>query len=103
MKFDKTTMIVLAGVAVAAFALGALISTITFLLLFDLTKLPSMNRYIYGAMYTALMDLRGAIKNGIRRQQRSEADPDGVMETVRTKVDRPGSPRLFLGIRAEKK
>lgn len=37
------------------FAVGVLISSITFLLVFDLTKLPSMNRYIYGVMYTALV------------------------------------------------
>jgi len=37
------------------FAVGVLISSIIFLLLYDLTKLPSMNRYIYGVVYTALV------------------------------------------------
>ncbi|HOO20846.1 MAG TPA: SdrD B-like domain-containing protein, partial [Kiritimatiellia bacterium] len=33
----------------------------------------------------------------------SEPDPDGVMETVRTRVERPNAPRVFLTIQAERK
>jgi uncharacterized repeat protein (TIGR01451 family) len=32
-----------------------------------------------------------------------EADPDGIMETVRTKVNRPESMRVFMGIKAVRK
>ena len=32
-----------------------------------------------------------------------ESDPDGIMETVRTKIDRPDSIRVFLGIKAVRK
>jgi uncharacterized repeat protein (TIGR01451 family) len=32
-----------------------------------------------------------------------EADPDGVMETVRTWIDRPASKRIFIGIKATRK
>ena len=32
-----------------------------------------------------------------------EPDPDGVMETVRTKINRPNAKRIFLGVRAKKK
>lgn len=32
-----------------------------------------------------------------------EADPDGIMETVRTKVNRPDSMRVFMGIKAVRK
>ena len=33
----------------------------------------------------------------------TEPDPDGVMETVRTRVDRPQSPRIFLSVKARRK
>ena len=33
----------------------------------------------------------------------TEPDPDGVMETVRTRVDRPHSPRIFLSVKARRK
>ncbi len=32
-----------------------------------------------------------------------EPDPDGVMETVRTRINRPASMRVFMGIQAKKK
>jgi len=33
----------------------------------------------------------------------SEPDPDGVMETVRTRVKRPAAQRVFVGVKAKKK
>ena len=32
-----------------------------------------------------------------------ESDPDGVMETVRTRVDRPWAERVFIGVKAVRK
>ena len=32
-----------------------------------------------------------------------ESDPDGVMETVRTRVNRPDMPSIFIGVKAEPK
>ena len=32
-----------------------------------------------------------------------EPDPDGIMETVRTKVNRPDAMRVFIGVKAIRK
>ena len=32
-----------------------------------------------------------------------ESDPDGVMETVRTRVYRPDMPTIFIGVKADPK
>jgi hypothetical protein len=41
--------------------------------------------------------------SGDSQEISSEPDPDGVMETVRTRIDRPQALRIFVGIRARRK
>jgi hypothetical protein len=87
------------------YVVAVLISSVTFLLMFDLTKIQSMNRYIYGAVYTALLVIvlellteasRHFGQSGPEQAGQWTTKPLAAMKTTSISITLVGSLALFF-------